>query len=51
MSNPTIRISTRSSLWKTLREGLAKFGLELHLDKMRRIEFGRFAEQNQRHMR
>src|SRR5712664_2107441 len=28
------------------RERLAKFGLELHPDKTRRIEFGRFAEQN-----
>lgn len=27
-----------------LRERLAKFGLELHPDKTRRIEFGRFAE-------
>jgi len=29
-----------------LRERLAKFGLELHPDKTRRIEFGRFAEEN-----
>jgi len=29
-----------------LRERLAKFGLELNLDKTRRIEFGRFAEEN-----
>jgi RNA-directed DNA polymerase len=29
-----------------LRERLRKFGLELHPDKTRRIEFGRFAEQN-----
>jgi group II intron reverse transcriptase/maturase len=28
------------------RERLAKFGLELHPDKTRRIEFGRFAQQN-----
>lgn len=28
------------------RERLQKFGLELHPDKTRRIEFGRFAEQN-----
>ena len=28
------------------RERLGKFGLELHPDKTRRIEFGRFAEQN-----
>jgi len=28
------------------RERLKKFGLELHPDKTRRIEFGRFAEQN-----
>ena len=26
------------------RERLGKFGLELHPDKTRRIEFGRFAE-------
>ena len=31
---------------KNLRERLAKFGLELHPDKTRRIEFRRFAEQN-----
>jgi RNA-directed DNA polymerase len=31
---------------KSLRERLGKFGLELHPDKTRRIEFGRFAEQN-----
>ena len=29
-----------------LRERLGKFGLELHPDKTRRIEFGRFAEEN-----
>ena len=28
------------------RERLGKFGLELHPDKTRRIEFGRYAEQN-----
>jgi group II intron reverse transcriptase/maturase len=33
---------------ENLRERLAKFGLELHPDKTRRIEFGRFAEQNRR---
>jgi RNA-directed DNA polymerase len=31
-----------------LRERLMKFGLELHPDKTRRIEFGRFAEQNRK---
>ena len=31
-----------------LRERLRKFGLELHPDKTRRIEFGRFAEENRR---
>jgi len=31
-----------------LRERLKKFGLELHPDKTRRIEFGRFAEQNRK---
>src|SRR6266496_3994031 len=31
-----------------LRERLAKFGLELHPDKTRRIEFGRFAEENRK---
>jgi RNA-directed DNA polymerase len=30
------------------RERLAKFGLELHPDKTRRIEFGRFAERNRK---
>ncbi len=31
-----------------LRERLRKFGLELHPDKTRRIEFGRTAEQNRK---
>src|SRR5258707_1580033 len=31
-----------------LRERFAKFGLELHPDKTRLIEFGRFAERNRR---
>jgi len=31
---------------KDLGERLGKFGLELHPDKTRRIEFGRYAEQN-----
>src|ERR1700747_2455889 len=31
-----------------LRERLATFGLELHPDKTRRIEFGRFAEENRK---
>ena len=31
-----------------LRERLAMFGLELHPDKTRRIEFGRFAEENRK---
>src|SRR5712692_656568 len=31
-----------------LRERLGKFGLELHPDKTRRIEFGRFAEENRK---
>ena len=31
---------------ENLKERLGKFGLELHPDKTRRIEFGRFAEQN-----
>jgi len=34
---------------ENLRERLAKFGLELHPDKTRRIEFGRFAEENRKH--
>ena len=33
---------------ENLRERLAKFGLELHPEKTRRIEFGRFAEENRR---
>jgi RNA-directed DNA polymerase len=33
---------------KAFRERLAKFGLELHPDKTRRIEFGRFVEQDRR---
>jgi RNA-directed DNA polymerase len=31
---------------RNLRERLGKSGLELHPDKTRRIELGRFAEQN-----
>jgi RNA-directed DNA polymerase len=33
---------------ENLRERLAMFGLELHPDKTRRIEFGRFAEENRK---
>ncbi len=33
-------------LLKALKERLAKFGLELHTDKTRLIEFGRFTEEN-----
>jgi len=33
---------------EALRGRLAKFGLELHPDKTRRIEFGRFAEENRK---
>ena len=33
---------------ENLQERLAMFGLELHPDKTRRIEFGRFAEENRR---
>jgi group II intron reverse transcriptase/maturase len=33
---------------ENLRERLAMFGLELHSDKTRRIEFGRFAEENRK---
>ena len=33
---------------KDLRERFAKFGLELHPDKTRLIEFGRFAAKNRR---
>ncbi len=33
---------------ENFRERLEKFGLELHPDKTRRIEFGRFAEQNRK---
>src|ERR1700676_5402816 len=33
---------------ENLRERLAMFGLELHPDKTRRIEFGRYAEENRK---
>ena len=33
---------------ENLRERLGKFGLELHPEKTRRIEFGRYAEENRR---
>lgn len=36
------------SFLKELRERLAKFGLELHPDKSRLIEFGRFAAENRK---
>lgn len=36
------------SFLKELRERLAKFGLELHPDKTRLIEFGRFAAENRK---
>jgi RNA-directed DNA polymerase len=36
---------------ENLRERLARFGLELHPDKTRRIEFGRFAEENRKRRR
>ena len=34
--------------WENFRERLGRFGLEVHPDKTRRIEFGRFAEQNRK---
>ena len=34
---------TRNGSWADLRERFAKFGLELHPDKTRLIEFGRLA--------
>ena len=34
--------------YKELKERMEKFGLELESSKSRRIEFGRFAEQNRR---
>jgi RNA-directed DNA polymerase len=36
------------SFWADLRERLARFGLELHPDKTRLIEFGRFAAERRR---
>jgi hypothetical protein len=36
---------------ENFRERLGKFELELHPDKTRRIEFGRFAEQNRKRKR
>jgi RNA-directed DNA polymerase len=33
---------------KSLGERLGKFGLEMHPEKTRRIEFGRYAEQNRK---
>jgi RNA-directed DNA polymerase len=33
---------------ENFRERAGKFGLELYPDKTRRIEFGRFAEQNRK---
>jgi len=34
--------------WRAFREQLAKFGLELHSDKTRLIEFGRFAARDRK---
>ena len=34
--------------WREFRERLAKFGLELHADKTRLIEFGRFAARDRK---
>ena len=34
--------------WADLRERLARFGLELHPEKTRLLEFGRFADSNRR---
>ena len=33
---------------REFRDRMAKFGLELHADKTRLIEFGRFADENRR---
>src|SRR5205814_5837280 len=35
-------------MWREVSERLAKFGLELHPEKTRLIEFGRFADQDRR---
>jgi hypothetical protein len=40
--------SRRRSVPAEFRERLGRFGLELHPDNTRRIEFGRFAEQNRK---
>jgi hypothetical protein len=40
--------SDAERFWKELIERMGKFGLELHPDKTRLIEFGRFAEVNRR---
>src|SRR5262252_2398910 len=45
---PKIPYTDADRFLENLRERLAKFGLELHPDKTRRIEFGRFAEENRR---
>ena len=39
---------TASRFLEQFRERLAKFGLELHAEKTRLIEFGSFAEQNRK---
>jgi len=36
--------------WRELQERFAKFGLELHADKTRLIEFGRYAAQNRKRL-
>ena len=39
---------TLSDSFREFRDRLAKFGLELHADKTRLIEFGRFAARNRK---
>jgi RNA-directed DNA polymerase len=46
--SPYQRMNWTESSTEELRERLAKFGLELHADKTRLIEFGRFAAQNRK---
>ena len=40
--------SDAKQFWKELKERLLKFGLELHPEKTRLIEFGRFAAENRK---
>ena len=46
--SPWLRLACVAANREDLRERLRKYELELHPDKTRRIEFGRYAERNRK---